>query len=320
MQAPTRGAGHNEPMAWTTADIPDQSGRTAVVTGANTGLGLQTATALAGRGARTVLACRDVGKAATAADAIRAEHPDAVVEVLALDLSDLATIRAAASELRDRVDRIDLLINNAGVMTPPLTRTADGFELQFGTNHLGHFAFSGLLHDLLPDSPDSRVVTVSSAGHRFGRMDWSDLQWERSYNRLAAYGRSKLANLLFTYELARRLTMAGASVVAAAAHPGASDTELTRHVPGYGLAPVRAVVDLGAKVVAQPPFMGALPTLRAATGHDVQAGAYFGPSGPFESRGHPVLVRSNGRSHDAADARRLWEVSESLTGVHWLSG
>lgn len=305
-------------MKWTAADIPDQTGRTAVVTGANTGLGLQTASALAGKGARVVLACRNEAKAAAAADTIRAEHPEAQVEVLRLDLGDLSAIREASAEAHERFDGIDLLINNAGVMMPPLSRTVDGFELQLGTNHLGHFAFDGLVHDLLVPQVGTRVVTVSSQGHRMGTMSWDDLQWEKGYNRMASYGRSKLANLLFTYELTRRLHAADSPIIAAAAHPGASDTELTRHVWGYGFAPVRIGLDGLAKVFAQPAHMGALPTLRAATDPDVRSGEYYGPRGLGEQRGYPKRVESNGKSHDLNDARKLWEVSQELTGVEWL--
>jgi NAD(P)-dependent dehydrogenase (short-subunit alcohol dehydrogenase family) len=297
---------------WTAADVPDQSGRIAVITGANTGLGYATAAVLAGRGARVVLAVRNADKGKEAVEQILRAHPDAFVSVQDLDLSSLASVRAAAERLRGDHPRIDLLINNAGVMYPPKQTTADGFELQFGTNHLGHFALTGLLlHRLLPVA-GSRVVTVASIAHNVqADIHFDDLQWERGYNRVAAYGQSKLANLMFTYELQRRLAAAGAPTIAVAAHPGISNTELMRHVPGSNLPGV----DLLARLVTNSPFVGALATLRAATAPDVQGGQYYGPSGFRELVGHPVLVRSNRKSHDVAVQQRLWTVSEELTGV-----
>ncbi|TFV59221.1 SDR family NAD(P)-dependent oxidoreductase [Mycobacterium sp. PS03-16] len=298
---------------WTTTDIPDQSGRTAVVTGSNTGLGLDTAKALASRGANVVVAVRDTEKGRRAADLIRSGHPDAAVTVTELDLGSLRSVRATAEALKAAHPRIDLLINNAGVMYPPKQTTADGFELQFGTNHLGHFALTGLLLDTLLATPGSRVVTVSSVGHRIhAAIHFDDLQWERSYNRVGAYGQSKLANLLFTYELQRRLAAANADTIAVAAHPGLSNTELMRHLPSF-LNPLVGVV-------AQSPAMGALPTLRAATDPAVQGGQYYGPGGLGETRGYPKLVGSSAQSRDTALARRLWAVSEDLTGVSFPVG
>lgn len=294
---------------WTTAKIPDQSGRTAVVTGANTGLGLETAKALAAKGAHVVLAVRNVTKGEAAAEWISRSVPDADLELQRLDLGSLASVREAADEIRTKHERIDLLVNNAGVMTPPKETTADGFELQFGTNHLGHFALTGLLLDRLLPVVGSRVVTVSSIGHRFSRgIRFEDLQWERNYNRLQAYGQSKLANLLFTYELQRRLI--GQHTTALAAHPGGSDTELARHLPG----PVQRAVPL-LRPLFQEAAMGALPTLRAATDPGALGGQYYGPDGLGEQKGHPKLVTSNERSYDIVLQRRLWTVSEELTGV-----
>ncbi|MCV7432138.1 SDR family NAD(P)-dependent oxidoreductase [Mycolicibacterium bacteremicum] len=291
---------------WTTTDIPDQTGRTAVVTGANTGLGLETAKALAARGARVVLAVRDLDKGKRAAGQIAGD-----VTVQELDLGSLDSVRAAAAELRTAHDRIDLLINNAGVMTPPRSTTADGFELQFGTNHLGHFALTGLLLDRLLDAPGSRIVTVSSNGHKMGgAIHFDDLQWERSYSRLGAYAQSKLANLLFTYELQRRLAPRG-NTVAVAAHPGTSSTELARHLPSLA----RPVTELVTKVAAQPAADGALPTLRAATDPGVLGGQYYGPANLAQWRGAPVVVASSDQSYDIALQQRLWAVSEELTGV-----
>ena len=291
---------------WTTADIPDQSGRIAVITGANTGLGYETAAALAAHGANVVLAVRNVEKGKQAAARIGGD-----VSVVELDLTSLASVRTAADELKSRFDHLDLLINNAGVMTTPKSTTADGFELQFGTNHLGHFAFTGLLVDHLADVQGARVVTVSSNGHKMlADIHFDDLQWERGYNRMRAYSQSKLANLLFTYELQRRLAD-GHAAVAVAAHPGASNTELARNLPKVLLPVVNAL----APMFGQSAAMGALPTLRAATDPGVLGGQYFGPDGFGEQRGYPKVVSSSEKSHDLALQRRLWTVSEELTGV-----
>jgi NAD(P)-dependent dehydrogenase (short-subunit alcohol dehydrogenase family) len=295
---------------WTTADIPDQTGRTAVITGANTGLGYETATALAAKGAHVVLAVRNLEKGKEAADRITSASPGASVALQELDLTSLESVRAAAEELRAKHDTIDLLINNAGVMNTPKSTTKDGFELQFGTNHLGHFAFTGLLVDRVLAAPGSRVVTVSSTAHRFARgIRFDDLQWESDYSRVRAYGQSKLANLMFTYELQRRLT--GTNSIAAAAHPGGANTELGRNSP----APLRVVFDVVGPRLMQGPDMGALPTLRAATDPGVLGGQYFGPDGFAEQRGYPKVVASTQASYDTDARRRLWEVSEELTGV-----
>jgi NAD(P)-dependent dehydrogenase (short-subunit alcohol dehydrogenase family) len=294
---------------WTTTDIPDQTGRTAVVTGANTGLGYETAAALAAKGAHVVLAVRNTDKGAAAADLIGRRTPGVSVDVQKLDLTSLDSIRAAAEQLRSKHDSIDLLINNAGVMFTPKSTTNDGFELQFGTNHLGHFAFTGLLLDRVLAAPGSRVVTVSSVGHRFARgIRFDDLQWEREYSRVGAYGQAKLANLMFTYELQRRLQ--GTNTIAAAAHPGGSRTELTRNLP-----PLVAAVTKLAEPLFQSAEMGALPTLRAATDPGVIGGQYFGPDGFGEQRGYPKVVASSRASHDTDAQRRLWTLSEELTGV-----
>ncbi|TPW93082.1 SDR family NAD(P)-dependent oxidoreductase [Mycolicibacterium fortuitum] len=294
---------------WTTAKIPDQSGRTAIVTGANTGLGLETAKALAAKGAHVILAVRNLTKGEAAVEWITRSVRDADLELQRLDLGSLASVREAADEIRTKHETIDLLINNAGVMTPPRETTSDGFELQFGTNHLGHFALTGLLLDRLLPTVGSRIVTVSSIGHRFAPgIRFEDLQWERRYNRLQAYGQSKLANLLFTYELQRRLT--GQHTTALAAHPGGSDTELARHLPGV----VQRAVPL-VRPLFQEAAMGALPTLRAATDPGALGGQYYGPDGLGQQKGHPKLVTSNERSYDIELQRQLWTVSEELTGV-----
>jgi NAD(P)-dependent dehydrogenase (short-subunit alcohol dehydrogenase family) len=296
---------------WTTADIPDQTGRTAVITGANTGLGYETATALAAKGAHVVLAVRNLEKGKAAADLIARANPGASVAIQELDLTSLNSIRAAADQLRSNHESIDLLINNAGVMTTPKSTTKDGFELQFGTNHLGHFAFTGLLLDRVLAAPGSRVVTVSSQGHRFARsgIRFDDLQWENGYSRIGAYGQAKLANLMFTYELQRRLQ--GTNTIAVAAHPGGSNTELVRNSPAI----LRSIADVVGPLLFQSAEMGALPTLRAATDPGVLGGQYYGPDGFGEQRGYPKVVASNDLSHDVAAQKRLWAVSEELTGV-----
>ena len=297
---------------WTEDDMPDQSGRVCVVTGANSGLGLETARALAAHGASVVLAVRNLDKGAEAVARIRAATPNADLSVQRLDLASLDSIRTAARELRDNTDRIDLLINNAGVMYTPRQKTTDGFELQFGTNHIGHFALTGLLLDRLLPVEGSRIVTVSSIAHRIlSRIDFDDLQAQRRYNRIAAYGRSKLANLLFTYELQRRLTEAGAPTVALAAHPGVSHTELGRHIPGERR--LRPLV----RRTTQPAETGALATLRAATDPSAEGGQYYGPGGAMEIRGHPVAVTSNRRSHNPDTQQRLWAASQQLTDVSY---
>jgi NAD(P)-dependent dehydrogenase (short-subunit alcohol dehydrogenase family) len=294
---------------WTGDDVPGQHGRLAVVTGANTGLGFETAQVLAARGASVVLAVRDTEKGKRAAARIAGTAPGAEVTVQHLDLASLDSVRAAAAELRARHPGIDLLINNAGVMFPPKETTGDGFELQFATNHLGHFALTGLLLEQMLPVPGSRVVTVSSLAHRFGaRISFDDLQGERSYSRVGAYAQSKLANLMFTYELQRRLPGAGATI-AIAAHPGLADTELTRNSP--------AIAAVLTRLISQKATMGALPALRAATDPGVLGGQYYGPGGFFGARGHPELAESSGQSHDTAIQRRLWTVSEQLTGVRF---
>jgi NAD(P)-dependent dehydrogenase (short-subunit alcohol dehydrogenase family) len=293
-------------IPWTEQQIPDQQGRVAIVTGANTGLGFETARMLAEHGATVILAVRDVEKGKQAAERIIGD-----VRVQALDLTSLDSIRSAASDLRADYSRLDLLINNAGVMYTPKRTTADGFELQFGTNHLGHFALTGLLLDRLLPVPGSRVVTVSSTGHRIqADIHFDDLQWERSYSRAGAYGQAKLANLMFTYELQRRLASYGATV-ALAAHPGVSNTELTRNVP----AAFRLPITWFAPLLLQGAEMGALPTVRAATDPAAFGGQYYGPSGRGEVRGYPKIVSSSPESHDQAIQQRLWTVSEELTGV-----
>jgi NAD(P)-dependent dehydrogenase (short-subunit alcohol dehydrogenase family) len=302
---------------WTAAEIPDLAGRTAVVTGGNAGIGFETARVLAGHGAEVVLACRNLGKAKRAADRIRAEDPRASVATVRLDLASLASVREAADEIRSACPRLTLLINNAGVMELPYERTEDGFELTFATNHLGHFALTGLVLDRLLATPSSRVVTLSSIGHLDGAMNFDDLQSEGHYRPDEAYGQSKLANLLFTYELDRRLRAAGAPTIALASHPGVVYTNLFRtrsRLEQTLISPRMRVINFWAVQSVQ---MGALPTLRAAVDPSAQGGEYYGPRRRFYTRftGFPALAESSQRSHDAADQTRLWEVSERLTGV-----
>ena len=292
---------------WTTNEMPDQTGKIAIVTGANSGIGYETVRALASKGAAVIVAGRSKEKCAAAAQAIRDEYPNAVVDWLHLDLADLSSVRQFVEEFTTRHDRLHLLINNAGVMAiPELRRTADGFEMQFGTNHLGHFALTGLLLDYLKRTPGARVVTVSSIAHRRGRMDFDNLNAEQSYEPWAAYGESKVANLLFTYELQRLFEAAGMDTIATAAHPGWTATNLQQDA---GLA--RFLNPL----FAMRPEKGALPTLYAATAPDAKGGGYYGPDGRGEWRGYPTQVGSNELSHDQAAAERLWALSEELTGV-----
>lgn len=292
---------------WTAADLPDQSDRTFVITGANSGIGREAAKALAGKGARVVLAVRDAAKGEAAAGEMAG-----AVEVRALDLADLASVRDFAAGW---AGALDVLINNAGVMATPESRTADGFELQFGTNHLGHFALTNLL---LPNVT-ARVVTISSGAHRMGKIRLDDPNWEQGgYSRWRAYGQSKLANLLFTSELQRRLEAAGSPVLATAAHPGYSATNLQHHT-GSGLQDgIMAVTN---RVIAQSEAMGALNTVYAATA-DVAGNSFIGPDGFMEQRGHPRRVGRSGAAKDTETARRLWDLSEELTGVSFpdLSG
>ncbi|HET6736320.1 SDR family NAD(P)-dependent oxidoreductase [Mycobacterium sp.] len=296
---------------WAASDIPDQTGRVAVITGANTGLGFEAAVVLAARGAHVVLAVRNPDRGGEAAARIIAAHPGADVTVQQLDLASLDSVRTAADQLRSAHPRIDLLINNAGVMYPPRSSTKDGFELQLGTNHLGHFALTGLLLDRLLPVAGSRVLTVSSVAHKVSaRIHFEDLQLERHYSPEAAYSQSKLANVMFTYELQRRLSGKG-TTVAVVAHPGLSDTDLIREPPLY----FRVFYTLTRPFITQSAAMGALPILRGATDPDVCGGDFLGPSKLAQTRGAPRVVKAGRRAHDEAAQRRLWAISEELTGV-----
>jgi len=294
---------------WAAENIPDLTGKIVIVTGANSGIGYEMARALARKQATVILACRNKDKGQAAERQIAQEYPGAKAELGLLDLSNLALVRRFAGEFTRRYDRLDILINNAGIMRTPFGKTTDGFELQFGVNHLGHFALTGLLLDLIVRTPQARVVTVSSGGHRFGKIDFDNLNADKGYDAGAAYGQSKLANLLFTYELHRRFKGAGVDAIAAAAHPG--------WTAGTNLAVHWRMLRLLNPFIGQKPSMGALPALYAATAPDVQGGDYYGPDGWQELRGYPTKVRSSDRSYDPAVAAKLWIISEELTGVRY---
>jgi NAD(P)-dependent dehydrogenase (short-subunit alcohol dehydrogenase family) len=301
---------------WTEADIPDQSGRIAVVTGANTGIGFTTARVLAEQGAEVVLGCRDAGKAEAAAARIVDAVPSARVAVALLDLASLAAVRETSWELLSRYERIDLLINNGGVMEPPYARTVDGFELTLATNHLGPFALTGLLLARLLETPGSRIVTVSSEGHSRGAIAFDDLQSENGYSAEHAYYQSKLANLLFAYELDRRLRVAGASASSLACHPGIVLTNLYRtrsKLERALLSPRLRVVNFR---FVQGARMGALPTLRATTDPAAEGGEFYGPPGRGYV-GYPVRTESSARSYDPEVQQHLWQESERLTSVRY---
>ena len=300
---------------WTAADIPDQSGQVAIVTGANSGLGLATARDLARAGATVVMACRDEAKGERAAASVRASTPNAALEVAPLDLADLASVRSFAAQAAAAHERIDLLINNAGIMAAPRRLTKDGFESQFATNHLGHFALTGLMLPALLKAPAPRVVTVSSHLHRRGTMRFDDLQGERKYDRWGAYGQSKLANLMFCFELQRRAIEAGSSLLSLAAHPGYASTNLQFAASDRFYE--KAIGWVGNRVLAQSADMGALPTLYAATVADLPGGTFVGPGGRAQQRGYPIVVTAASKAYEEDDWRRLWEVSEQLTGVHF---
>lgn len=303
---------------WSDKSIPDQHGKVAVVTGGNSGIGYAAALALAAHGAHVVIAARNVEKGRAAAEMIRKAQAGDAVDVMELDLSDLSSVRRFAEEVHQQFPALHLLINNAGVMALPYQQTADGFELQFATNHLGHFALTGLLLPLVLAAPGARVVTVSSGLHMRGKIDFDNLRGTAGYNRWAAYSQSKLANLLFAYELQRRLTAAGAEAISVGCHPGYAATNLQAAGPrmrGSRIGALLAV--LGNRLFAQSAAMGALPTLYAATAPEVNGCDYLGPMGRSGMRGYPGKVRSSRRSYDTSSARRLWQVSEEATGVRY---
>lgn len=300
---------------WTEVDIGDQTGRTVLITGANSGIGYEAARALAQHGAHVVLGCRTRSKADDAVARIDATNPLGSTEILEMDLADLDSVADAAFRFASSHDRLDVLVNNAGLMATPEQRTAQGFEMQFGVNHLGHFAFTGHLLELLMASGPARVVSISSQGHRPGRINFDDINSEQKYSAWPAYFQSKLANLLFTRELQRRLALAESEVIAVAAHPGLSSTNLGHESSGVLSSMMQWTRPMFERFVSQSAAMGALPTLRAAVDPAVEGGDYFGPDGFGEQRGHPVKVDSSSRSKDDAAASRLWELSQQLTSV-----
>ena len=306
------------PSPWSPDDIGDQTGRVALITGANSGIGFATARALADRGAHVVLACRNPEKARHAADELECELDRSSIELLTLDLSDLVAVRRSAEQFLAAHARLDLLINNAGVMGTPYRQTPDGFELQMATNHLGHFAFTGLLLDRLVTSGRSRVVTVSSLMHRIGHIDFDDVAGLKIRNTWSHYGNSKLANLLFTAELDRRLRAAGASVIAVTAHPGWTRSNLIGNGAALGTGKVRARASRAfGTLFGQTAAAGAGPTLYAATAPAVRSGQFIGPSHVAQLFGAPTVVQPNRRAKNRADAARLWEISEKLTDVRY---
>jgi NAD(P)-dependent dehydrogenase (short-subunit alcohol dehydrogenase family) len=303
------------PAKWTAAEIPTLGGKLAIVTGANSGLGLETTRALARKGAKVILACRSRSKADSAIAELAADGiARDLLEFGACDLSSLASIRAFADAVRSEHAHVDLLINNAGVMALPYGKTVDGFEMQFGTNHLGHFALTGLLLDRLLASTSARVVTLSSLTHAYARMRFDDLHASRRYNEWLVYGRSKLANLLFTFELQRRLEQRAQATISVAAHPGYANTNLL--APSMSASRLlERVVGLGSRLVAQDASMGALPTLYAATGEHVRGGEFYGPGGIGGITGHPKRTKAMPQAYDRRAAERLWQISIEQTGV-----
>jgi len=294
--------------------MPDLGGKMIMVTGGNSGLGFESVKAFAAKGAGVVLASRSVQKGEEAKSDILKTVPDGKITVMQLDLGDLESVRSFAADYLKNHQKLDVLLNNAGIMMTPYFTTRDGFEGQFGTNHLGHFALTGLLMDVLLATPGSRIVNVSSGAHKNGTMDFDNLQWKdgKDYGSMKAYGRSKLSNLLFTYELQRKLEAANQDTLAVAAHPGIAATNLARHLEGKFLFKVLTPLF---KMLAQDQAMGALTQIRASVDPEVKGGEYYGPDGRGERKGYPVVVPSNEASHDLRDAARLWEESEKLTGV-----
>ncbi|THV42767.1 oxidoreductase [Glycomyces buryatensis] len=295
---------------WTTADIPDQTGRTFLVTGANSGLGLETTRALAGSGAHVIMAVRNEAKGRAAAAEIGAEQPGADLEVRVIDLSDLESVKAFAA---DFTGRLDVLVNNAGIMAPPRSLSPQGHESQFAANHLGHFALTGLLLDRIAAGADPRVVTISSLAHGHGRIHFDDLSGERNYSPTGYYGQSKFANMLFALELDRRLRAAASPVRSLVAHPGLSATNLIQSFS----APTRFVAKLVLPLITQSAAAGALPQLYAATDPRAEGGQYFGPDGKREYKGDPIIVQPVEAALDPETAKRLWDLSEELTGVNF---
>jgi len=290
---------------WNSNNIPDQSGRTVIVTGSSSGIGFEVAKVLAGKNAKVIIAVRNLNKGVVAKEKIVIEHPDANIEVMELDLADLSSVIKFVNDFKAIYTKLDLLINNAGVMIPPYSKTKDGFELQMGTNHMGHFALTLQLLDLLNQTEGSRIVNVSSAAHKYGNINFDDLEWKnRKYKAWRAYGDSKIANLYFTFELQKRLKEASSNILVTAAHPGWTATDLQRH---------SGLFEFLNKFFAMEGWQGALPTLRAAIDPDSKGSDYYGPEGFQEWKGYPVKVGTNKLAKDPDIAKKLWDVSEKLT-------
>ncbi|MCT4644894.1 MAG: oxidoreductase [Carboxylicivirga sp.] len=302
---------------WTSKDIPEIENKIVIVTGGNIGLGYESVKLLSEKGAEVILACRNKQKGEEAKRKIQALNRDAMVNVMKLDLANLASIREFSSEYKRKYNKLDILLNNAGVMMCPKNETYDGFELQFGTNHLGHFALTGLLFDLLQTTKNSRIVTVSSRAHYSGEIDFNDLMWNnRVYDKALAYAQSKIANLYFTYELQRRIQKSGLSVMSVAAHPGRSNTNLAQHL---GSRTINFLIkNILMPIMTQSAQTGALAGIRAAVAPEVNGGEYYGPNGKSEKKGYPVIVESNALSHNIQIAERSWDESEKLTGIKFI--
>ena len=295
----------NKNRKWTAENIPDQADKITVVTGSSSGIGYEAAKVLSNKNAKVIMAVRNMEKGEKAKQKILAQNSSADIEVMKLDLSDLSSVKNFVDEFKSKYNKLDLLINNAGVMIPPYTKTKDGFELQFGTNHLGHFALTLQLLDVIEKTPNARIVNVSSGAHKYGKINFNDLNWEeRGYKAWKAYGDSKIANLYFTKELAKKV--AHKNIQVTAAHPGWTATELQRH---------SGMIEFLNNIFAMPQEQGALPTLRAAVDNDAKSGDYFGPNGWQEWRGYPVKVEPNDLAKDEKIAKKLWNVSEELTKV-----
>lgn len=299
---------------WTTNNIPDLRGKVILVTGGNSGLGFESVKACVEKDAEVILACRNIQKGETAKSEIVKTYPKANIQVMELDLMDLSSIKDFASSFNAKYNRLDVLLNNAGIMMTPYSMTKDGFESQLGTNHLGHFALTGQLFDIIQKTPESRIVNISSLAHKGGTFDFEDLLYSNgsSYDPMKAYRRSKMANLLFTYELQRKLAATQSDTIAVAAHPGVSMTNLANHLKGSFMF---KIFELIGGFISHDPAKGALPGIRASIDPTVHGGEYYGPDGMMEMKGNPVKVASNKASHNQEDARKLWEVSEQMTGV-----
>jgi len=304
---------------WSIVDIPDQSGKIAIVTGANCGTGYEISKALASKGAEVIMACRDVEKGESAAEKIKKEFPKSSLKVMVLDLADLSSVKNFCQLFRENYNSLNILCNNAGIMAIPKLKSKDGFELQLATNHLGHFALTGLLFDKILMTPKSRIVNVSSTAHQSGKIDFDDLMKEKKYSRFSAYSQSKLANLLFTYELQRRLEAEGHSTISVGTHPGLAATNLASSGPGYGKGRIiKSIISFFTKLFSQSAEMGALPILCACTSLDINGGDYLGPGGFRGMRGYPKKDESSKESHDVEVAKKLWDISTELTKVKYV--